>query len=694
MGATNLLEPEGIPARLLDMDALASLGGLVIPDPWQIEAIRALRENNSVVVTAPTGAGKTLIFEKFWEHAQSTQRAIYTVPTRALANDKWREWGARGWRVGLLTGDCSLDLSAPLVVATLEAAWGASTHGLSADFWVVDEFQMLADVRRGFHYEAAIVSRPQATRFLFLSGSVANPEILAEWLGRLGKPCKVIKHSERPVPIEEVDAGELESSVPAHLGDKFQRIFAGAVARNLAPVLLFTPHRRDAERLAKKLAAIPLNKPLHLSQEQEAICSQDLRKLLEQRVAYHHSGMTYAQRAGIVEPLAKAGQLRFVVATLGLSAGVNFSLRSVFVARGSFLTSEGEREIAPHDFLQMVGRAGRRGLDEVGYYIAARQSLPLSYAKPLRLRRASGAPWSIMLGGLQENDDVRPQAYGFPARAFDAAELRSGLEQSFSVNYVKNIGASDAVCSRQHEKLDKPTQLPCGLLNDTARARLVRRVQAPYPACSSCLYRLQCEAMSPQPTPVWWWARLGLVDRAMRLTKRGWIASMFLGSEGLVIAALAEQENLDAHAAIFELADLFAADRFPSEEGRYGGMIARICQSMYGNVCVPGYLEHGIPLDYGTGGAEIVERFVYRERISKHNLQEQLAKGDRDRLVTEWMSLVRQLCNDKFSQIKSLEPLHSAALAVCELLPRLEDLPELPVLTAEQRSVFRHFVAR
>ncbi|MGZ4975030.1 MAG: DEAD/DEAH box helicase, partial [Limisphaerales bacterium] len=100
--------------------SLSSLGGITIPDLWQQQAISALREGHDVVVHAPTGAGKTLIFELWSRHGKNRGQAIYTVPTRALANDKLAEWRAQGWDVGIATGDLSENLSAPVIVATLE----------------------------------------------------------------------------------------------------------------------------------------------------------------------------------------------------------------------------------------------------------------------------------------------------------------------------------------------------------------------------------------------------------------------------------------------------------------------------------------------------------------------------------------------------------------------------------------------
>src|SRR5947209_20588106 len=96
----------------------------MLPDRWQALALAALRDGKDVVVDAPTGAGKTYIFERWIEQTNFSRRALFTVPTRALANDKYAEWRARNWRVGIMTGDLCVDPDAPIVVATLEAVQG------------------------------------------------------------------------------------------------------------------------------------------------------------------------------------------------------------------------------------------------------------------------------------------------------------------------------------------------------------------------------------------------------------------------------------------------------------------------------------------------------------------------------------------------------------------------------------------
>src|SRR5207253_8204352 len=111
--------------------------------------------------------------------------------------------------------------------------------------------------------------------------------------------------------------------------------------------------------------------------EQRLAVGEHLAKLLKSRIAYHHSGLSYAARAGVIEPLAKAGQLRVVVATMGLAAGINFSLRSVALAGESYRRDEAEQLLKADEILQMFGRAGRRGLDETGYVLITTNELRL-----------------------------------------------------------------------------------------------------------------------------------------------------------------------------------------------------------------------------------------------------------------------------------------------------------------------------
>jgi superfamily II RNA helicase len=323
--------------KLAEVAAAAPLNTVTVPDLWQQEAVTALREGKDVVVHAPTGAGKTLIFELWSNQGKNRTQAIYTVPTRALANDKLAEWRARGWDVGIATGDLAENLDAPVIVATLETQKNRLIQGDGPSLLVVDEYQMIADPDRGLNYELAIALAPPKTQLLLLSGSVGNPQDVVKWLRRLGRDAICVRYEVRPVPLEEVHANNLSYHVPSEVKGYWPRFVAKALAEDLGPILVFAPRRQAAEALANELSRyLPNPNPLQLTQEQKLLVGEHLGKLLKSRVAYHHSGLSYGARAGVIEPLAKAGQLRCVVATMGLAAGINFSLRSVALAGDSY----------------------------------------------------------------------------------------------------------------------------------------------------------------------------------------------------------------------------------------------------------------------------------------------------------------------------------------------------------------------
>lgn len=436
---------------------LSPLNRVKVPDLWQQQAVSALRAGQDVVVQAPTGAGKTLIFELWSNQGKNRGQAIYTVPTRALANDKLAEWRARGWDVGIATGDLAENLQAPVVVATLETQKHQLVQGKGPGLLVVDEYQMLSDVERGLNYELAIALAPARTQLLLLSGSVANPQDVVKWLHRLGRNAVLVRHDQRPVPLEEVLANQLSYHLPAEIRGYWPRLLAKALAEDLGPILVFTPRRQAAEAMAGELARqLPTPHPLPLSREQKLVAGEDLALLLKNRVAYHHSGLSYAARAGVIEPLAKAGQLRVVVATMGLAAGINFSLRSVALAGESYRRDEAEQLLKPDEILQMFGRAGRRGLDELGYVLITANEIRMLDAHPAHLSRSGAVDWGTLLGLMSAAADrgLDPFTEGvrIQERLFTTKPILLGVEESL-----------------------RHPQVPCGLRTDPERARHVRR---------------------------------------------------------------------------------------------------------------------------------------------------------------------------------------------------------------------------
>lgn len=382
---------------------------LAVPDLWQLEALRLLRSGKDVVLQAPTGAGKTLVFERLVESGLGGQ-AIYAVPTRALANDKRAEWSARGWDVGIATGDLAENLGARVVVATLETQREALLAGHGPALLVVDEYQMLMDAERGPGYETALALAPASTQLLLLSGSVSNPGSVADWLTRLGRDAVAVVEHRRPVPLEEVNLDTLDQP-GGDARNPVVRALLRALRSDLGPILIFAPRRRAAVQLAEELAAaLPLDGGPSLPPEERALAGDDLTRLLRRGVGLHHSGLTYRQRAGLVEPLAKSGRLRVVVATTGLAAGINFSLRSVLVTDRLYTSGHRLREVRPDELLQMYGRAGRRGLDDRGHALRTGDSPRLAEARPLQLRRAEGLDWGAFLRRMDGATDPAAEA--------------------------------------------------------------------------------------------------------------------------------------------------------------------------------------------------------------------------------------------------------------------------------------------
>lgn len=406
--------------------------GLKIPDLWQQQAVQALLDGHDVIVDAPTGAGKTFVFELLLRSG-FRGKSVFTVPTRALANDKYREWKEDGWRVGITTGDLSEDSDAPVIVATLETQKSRFLHEDGPDLLVVDEYQMIADPSRGVNYELILAMAPAHTRLLLLSGSVANPQIIVDWLANLGRTAKLIQHRQRPVPLEEVFAEAL--SGPRHKLSKspFVQTVQKALLADLAPLLIFAPMRQAAENIALQLAKeLPNTNPLELTPEQQKIAGEPLGRLLRSRIAYHHSGLDYQQRGGLVEPLAKNGQLRVVVATLGLASGINFSMRSVLISDVEYRTEETAQRVRPDELLQMFGRAGRRGLDTAGSVIVMPDSPRLLDAQPLHLNRTTQVDWPSLIAVMQtatsRNKDPISASRRLRQRLFRPEEITLGWD--------------------------------------------------------------------------------------------------------------------------------------------------------------------------------------------------------------------------------------------------------------------------
>ena len=774
--------------------------------------MHALREGRDVVVHAPTGAGKTYIAELYMQELH--EQAVFTVPTRALANDKLAEWRARGWDVGIATGDLALRLDAKVLVATLETQKGNLLQRRGPKLLVVDEYQMIADAVRGTNYELAIALAPPETRLLLLSGSVANPQDVVEWLRRIGRDAVLISHHERPVPLEEVDLENLSNRGAARVQSWWARLVVNALHAQLSPVLVFAPRRKAAEDLAREIAAaLPHDDPLTLTREQEQLAGPALARLLRLRAAFHHSGLSYAQRAGLIEPLAKNGQLRVVVATMGLAAGINFSMRSVLISGTSYMVGNFEHQVQPDELLQMFGRAGRRGLDEIGYALITEKTPRLHDARPRHLRRSTKLDWptsiALMRGAVERGEPPFAAAVGINARLFTAQAVLLGIEHSlhtgpmpcglsidmerarfFRRGIVEMLNSRNeweprpaqstsqplGICLvREHDRWkpalsvsktlqDIGTGNLCKLTADRERrygreltlgtrrgenvlvlaptlrrifkvaqvtadefhARILPTLPAPAdldtrgqhlvarvhfdqhpanawldshgaalldpperhdipPPCRDCTEQAWCGGVEIVSTAAFDWRKLGLISENGTPTRRGIIFSFFQQGEGLAIAAALEDTRYPIDDLIFDLANLRAGPRFAGDESRFGGHLGAICQRTYERADMAGYLEMGVPPEYGAGASEVVRALIEHSTPRHKLLTESLRAGDIERGLIEWRSLLRHIVWAPHCDWDRWRELKTKAVRFIETTdsPTLADLP--PLTAAQQR---------
>ncbi len=431
---------------------MQSLGDIVrIPDAWQSEAYEYLKAGRDVVINAPTGAGKTYVFEMLIERGFEG-RVVYTVPTRALANDKYSEWKARGWRVGISTGDYCVDTNAPIVVATLETQKNSIFTGNTPDLLVIDEYQLISDTIRGFNYELSIALAPKHTQLLLISGSVENVFDVQKWLNRIGRKCMVVSHPTRAVPLEEIVSTALPDTDTKGLFSIWAKLVQKIIVADMAPVLIFAPHRAEAESIARKLATeLPCPDFLNLPKQVASSAGRELANMMRKRIAFHHSGLSAYQRSAIVEKYARNGMLNVVVATTGLGAGVNFSMRSAIIVSREYETVSGSQVLRADELLQMYGRAGRRGKDKLGFAISLPSKPRLSEAHKLFLKRIdaidSSASIRIMADAIDNKKNHIQALKNFYGRLFVSEEIDIGFADILKLSRRGNsqLASTDTV---------------------------------------------------------------------------------------------------------------------------------------------------------------------------------------------------------------------------------------------------------
>jgi len=388
-------------------------------DPFQEQAIRALDDGKSALVCAPTGTGKTIIADWIVEQAlEAGQRVVYTAPVKALSNQKFRDYvrlhGEEN--VGLVTGDLVIRRDAPCLVMTTEILRNmllgdedvSDLHAV-----VLDEIHFLDDRERGTVWEEVLIYLPQPVQVVGLSATLSNLASFADWLESVRqRPIEVVVEETRAVPLSHhlfsVDTGLRDrrgfEKVWKRKRNRSSRgsrgrgrgrgrrgrprrrtthldVFSVVDEEQLLPFLYFMFSRRDTERCARALGrkighslvdgaeADELRQRLRQAAiELGPALDDSLRDLYAKGIGFHHAGL-HVQLKALVEELYEAKLLKVLYTTSTFALGINMPARAV--AFDSLRKFDG-RSLAPlttREFMQMAGRAGRRGLDEHGHVI-------------------------------------------------------------------------------------------------------------------------------------------------------------------------------------------------------------------------------------------------------------------------------------------------------------------------------------
>ena len=397
-----------------------------ILDPFQKESVLCLENNQSVLVSAHTSAGKTVVAEyAIAMSLRDKQRVIYTTPIKALSNQKYRELFEEFQDVGLMTGDVTINPTASCLVMTTEILRSMLYRGselMREVAWVVfDEIHYMRDKERGVVWEETIILLPDNVHYVFLSATIPNARQFAEWICFLHKqPCHVVYTDYRPTPLEHYifpAGGDGIHNVVDTKGDFREENFNTAMAvlangdaakgdqkgrkggfkgesncfkivkmimeRNFAPVIVFSFSKKDCEAYALQMAKLDFNTKEEqklvqevfnnaidtLSDEDKTLPQvEHVLPLLKKGIGIHHSGLLPLLKETI-EILFAEGLIKALFATETFAMGLNMPARTVLFTSARKFDGKEYRWITSGEYIQMSGRAGRRGLDDKGLVI-------------------------------------------------------------------------------------------------------------------------------------------------------------------------------------------------------------------------------------------------------------------------------------------------------------------------------------
>ncbi|KAL0941573.1 ATP-dependent RNA helicase mtr4 [Colletotrichum truncatum] len=409
-------------------------------DPFQSLSVASIEREESVLVSAHTSAGKTVVAEyAIAQCLKRNQRVIYTSPIKALSNQKYRDFEALFGDVGLMTGDVTINPTASCLVMTTEILRSMLYRGseiMREVAWVVfDEIHYMRDKTRGVVWEETIILLPDKVRYVFLSATIPNAFQFAEWIAKIHhQACHVVYTDFRPTPLQnyffpaggngiflvvdekgvfregnfqktmaliEQSKGQDPSNANANWKGKgakkntskggqaadmksdISKIVRMIMQKSFHPVIIFNFSKKEVENLALNISHFQFNNDSEqamvktvfnnaiqsLSEaDRELPQIQNLLPLLQKGIGVHHSGLLPILKETI-EILFQESLIKVLVATETFSIGLNMPAKTVVFTQVTKWDGTQRRPLTPSEYIQMSGRAGRRGLDSRGIVI-------------------------------------------------------------------------------------------------------------------------------------------------------------------------------------------------------------------------------------------------------------------------------------------------------------------------------------
>jgi len=381
---------------------------MYVLDQFQIDAISDIKGNNNVLVVAPTGSGKTLIAEKSIDYyLEKNKNIFYTTPIKALSNQKYNDFKKAGIDVGLLTGDRTIDKDKDLIIATTEILrnmiFSKDKKLKNTGLIILDEVHYLGDTERGTTWEEILIHADLGIKFLCLSATVKNKNEFLEWIVSLRGPTSLIQNNQRPVPLEIslITTNKLSNSIKilkstnkkkdnnnSKLSKLTQNVKKPSLDEQvnfledqwLTPCIFFHFSRDRVESKARQLANNRkivddhkfIRNKFHeifddLNLSDHSLLNLDEHLWMWSRgVAFHHAGLAPIVKE-FIEFLFLNKYINFLFATETLALGINMPAKSIYLDRLNKYDGIKTRLISRSEFLQLTGRAGRRGIDDKGY---------------------------------------------------------------------------------------------------------------------------------------------------------------------------------------------------------------------------------------------------------------------------------------------------------------------------------------